>query len=586
MLMKLPVIVAMGGMNAAGRSSSFHAYKRMVHTALSAKEMQSTWNDLAHRMGLLDLSEQDRLQAILNGTLIRQIDIFDPNKVYGHQSIQADAPFHVSNQVISEDDKLFIAMTHKLLVQSAGMIPKGFDPASLYSSHHHPRGLSLAVYGMSDALASLGIDWEQVLQHIHPDQVSVYAGSALGQIDQHSLAGLVGQGLKGKRANSKMMPLSLAEMPADFINSYVINSVGSTGHNMGACATFLYNLRQGIRDIQHGYAKVAIVGSAEAAVEPDIIDGFRAMSALATDESLCHLDKVSIPNYRRACRPFSTNTGFVIAESAQFAILMSDDLALALGAPILGSVPDVFVNADGNKKSISSPGVGNYITVAKAVALAKSILGEEGLTQTYVHAHGTGTPQNRVTESHILNEVAKTFGLEKWRICAIKSYIGHSIGVAGGDQISTALGAFAHGILPGIQTIDHIADDVHRSHLDILRDHVEVKDMKASLINAKGFGGNNASALILSPEQSLKMMTHKYGQTAMHQYHDKAEKIRIKQHEIDADICNGKEQVIYHFGNQMMGMDDVEIGQTEIKLKNSSQSIELQGLNPYIDYIE
>ena len=81
-------------------------------------------------------------------------------------------------------------------------------------------------------------------------------------------------------------------------------------------------------------------------------------------------------------------------------------------------------------------------------------------------------------------------------------------------------------------------------------------------------------------------MTHKYGQTAMHQYHDKAEKIRIKRHEIDADICNGKEQVIYHFGNQMMGMDDVEIGQTGIKLKNSSQSIELQGLNPYIDYME
>ncbi len=67
------------------------------------------------------------------------------------------------------------------------------------------------------------------------------------------------------------------------------------------------------------------------------------MSALVTDEALCKLDGVDTPNYRRACRPFSTNAGFVIAEAAQFAILMSDDLALALGAPILGAVGDVFV---------------------------------------------------------------------------------------------------------------------------------------------------------------------------------------------------------------------------------------------------
>lgn len=576
----------MGGINAAGRTSGFHSYKRMVYSALPANKMQDTWNDLAHRMGLTDLPEKECMQAILNGTLIRQIDLFNPNEVYGHQALDLDSDFQIAGLNISKDDHLFLAKTHKLLVQSAGMIPKGFNPASLYSSHHHPRGLALTVYGMSDALASLGMDWDHILQKIHPDQISVYAGSALAQIDEHSLAGLVGQGLKGKRVNSKMMPLSLAEMPADFINSYILNSVGATGHNMGACATFLYNLKQGIRDIQHGYAKIAIVGSAEAPVEPDVIDGFRAMSALATDESLCQLDNVTIPNYRRACRPFSTNAGFVIAESAQFAILMSDELAIELGAPILASVPDVYVNADGNKKSIASPGVGNYVTVAKAAALARSLLGEEGLRQTYVHAHGTGTPQNRVTESHILNEVAKTFGLKHWQVCAIKSYVGHSIGVAAGDQIAAALGSFAHGVLPGIETIDHIADDVYHSHLDILQVHADAKDMQATLINSKGFGGNNASALVLSPEKSLEMMTHKYGQTKMNLYYAKAEKVKIKRQEIDHEVINGKEQVVYHFGNQMMGMDDVEISKSEIKLKNFTQSIELDRLNPYIDYIE
>ena len=40
-----------------------------------------------------------------------------------------------------------------------------------------------------------------------------------------------------------------------------------------------------------------------------------------------------------------------------------------------------------------------------------------------MQAHGTGTPQNRVTESHILNELAKTFGIESWLTGAVKCYL-------------------------------------------------------------------------------------------------------------------------------------------------------------------
>jgi hypothetical protein len=40
-------------------------------------------------------------------------------------------------------------------------------------------------------------------------------------------------------------------------------------------------------------------------------------------------------------------------------------------------IADVYVNADGHKKSITSPGVGNYVTFAKAVKLAEQILGTQ-----------------------------------------------------------------------------------------------------------------------------------------------------------------------------------------------------------------
>src|SRR5690606_12117348 len=134
-----------------------------------------------------------------------------------------------------------------------------------------------------------------------------------------------------------------------------------------------------------------------------------------------------------------------------------------LGADIHGAIPGVFMDADGVKKSISSPGPGNYVTVAKAMGLLRSVLGDDALkSRTMMLAHGSSTPQNRVTESLIFDRLAETFGVENWPICAVKAYLGHSIATASGDQIVTAIGALRHGIVPGIKTGRAIADDVHR----------------------------------------------------------------------------------------------------------------------------
>lgn len=613
-MIKLPVIVGFGGINAAGRSSGSHSYKRMISDVLSTSEIEATWQDLAHRMQIPVESptSEETIETIKANTLVRRIHQYDPDQVVCHHKATLE-PGEQASAVILKHHKLspslskqaeitdlpdamvqahfdtplsiLIPDTKTSEVSSAGQIPRGFDPASLYQSHHHPRGLALSIYGASDALNSLGFEWEDILKHVKPDDIAVYAGSGLSQVDENSLGGLFRQPLCGNRVNSKMMPLSLAEMPADFINSYVINSVGSTGNNVGACASFLYNLRQGCLDIQYGKAKVVIVGNAEAPVVFDIVEGFRVMGALATDASLCELDQTTTPNHRRACRPFSTNTGFTLAESAQFFILMDDQLALDLGATIYGSVPDTFINADANKKSIASPGVGNYITMAKATALAKAILGDTGLQQTYVQAHGTGTPQNRTSESHILNEVAKTFAIQNWSVTAMKSYVGHSVSVAGGDQLVASMGVWQYGWIPGIRTIDHIAADVHRSNLNILMDHQSIQDnpMQAVIINSKGFGGNNATSLILSPQKTLDMLTMRHGKDKIKSYWKKNEPIAAHQATVDAQTCQGKERIIYTFGQAMMDHTDVSLTPTSIRLSEFDQSIDLPTINPYLD---
>lgn len=613
---KLAVIVGQGGMNSAGRTSGFHSYKRMICDALSASQIQDTWQDFAKRMGISNSAtlSTDEIQQIKDGTLIRRIKLFDPDKVTFHHKAQlkaSTAAFTMSKVKLSPeltsklkiqkletgemyaetDEQLDILIPDgiKNPVSSAGSIPEGFDPGELYHSPHHPRGIKLTVYGASDALNSLGIEWDEILEHIDPDEVSVYAGSGLSQVDDNSLAGLISQPLRGNRINSKMMALSLAEMPADFVNSYILNSVGTTGNNIGACASFLYNLRQGVIDIQTGKAKVAFVGNAEAPVVPDIVNGFRVMGALATDDSICELDNTDTPNNRRACRPFSTNSGFTLAESVQFFVLMEDELAIKLGMNIHGSVPDVFINADANKKSIASPGIGNYITIAKATSLAQQIVGTENISKTYVQAHGTGTPQNRITESHILNEVAKTFNITDWPVTAVKSYVGHSVSVAGGDQLAAALGVWNYGWIPGIKTIDHIAEDVHDSNLNILTDHKFAgengEDILATIINSKGFGGNNASTVVLSPQQTLKMLTKKYGEKITTEYQARNAKIKLQSKENDQAACAGNERIIYKFGESIMDQSSVTMSQSSIELSEFKHKINLPE-NPYRGYVD
>lgn len=629
----IPTIIGFGGVNACGRSSGHHAYRRQVIDSLAASDAAETYAALASMMGLVvpkdgvlfDATSGQAMsysdiantygQWIKDNTLIRQLEdnLFDRDNILVHREATlcaapaAPVQFVIKkSQLMSRvpaswqceelsggsvrvtlqgDTTVLLPDLRRSLVQAAGQLPTGFQPEELYNSRNHPRGLQLAVYGASDALHSLGIDWEEIRGKLSPDQVGVYAGSAMGQLDFNGAGGMLQSNFLAKRVSAKQCALSLAEMPADFINAYVIGGMGSAGGVIGACATFLYNVRMGVRDIQSGRRRLVIVGSAEAPITPEVMEGYRTMGALAEDEAILALDPGrDTPDYRRAARPFSDNCGFTLAEGSQFLVLCDDALAMELGANILGAVADVFVNADGFKKSIPGPGVGNYVTMARAAAVTRAIIGEEGLRhRTYVHAHGTSTPQNRVTESEIINEIAKTFGIEKWPVAAVKSYLGHTLGPAGGDQIASGLGVWKYGIIPGIKTVERIADDVAQSNIQFLLQDtpVGVEGMDAMIINSKGFGGNNASASILAPHVVKGMLTRKYGAAAMAQYAERNVAVAAKAEQNDRDIIEGKLNPIYLFDNGVLDGGDLELTDKSIGVKGYQHKVSLEIANPY-----
>ena len=80
----------------------------------------------------------------------------------------------------------------------------------------------------------------------------------------------------------------------------------------------------------------------------------------------------------------------------------------------------------------------------------------------------------------------------------------HTMGPAAGDELMTAIGFWKHGFVPGINTTEALAEDVYKDNLDFLLENKELdKDSIDSIyLNAKGFGGNNASAGIISPKSN------------------------------------------------------------------------------------
>lgn len=609
-------MVGFGGINPAGRLSFNHAYRRLVIDKLSAAKQDRTYQSLAQlmRMADRDARDDDTRAHIRDHTLIRRIELFDPDAVNWQTSAdlkgeqhkpltfvvakrEVPDPLPAGWEVDTVNDRevrvtcadtlrVMIPQSRTSRVTSAGQLPTGFDPGALYASRNHPRGLEITVYGASDAIRSSGFSVQALKDMVRPDELAVYSGSAMGQLDIEGYGGLLQNPMTGRRPTSKQTALGLPEMPGDFVNAYVLGSVGETAGIIGACATFLYNVKRAIDEIRSGSKRIIVVGNSEAPVTPYVIEGYRVMGALAEDEELIALDQSERVNNRRACRPFSSNAGFTVAESSVWLVLMDDELAMQHGARILGSVPEVYVNADGYKKSISGPGVGNYVTVAKAMASARAILGERSLRSgTYMQAHGTGTPQNRVTESHIFNKLANTFGINDWLVGAVKCYLGHSMAPAGGDQLSAILGAWQDGLVPGITTIDHIADDVAHSHLTLPMDHVEIDPtaMPGAFVNSKGFGGNNATGLFLSPLQTEAMLARRWGKGAIAAHKAANEPIEANAQDYDQHADDGEVLPIYRFGEGVLDGGDMGITETSLQIPGFRQAIELDLDNPYQD---
>jgi acetoacetyl-[acyl-carrier protein] synthase len=181
--------------------------------------------------------------------------------------------------------------------------------------------------------------------------------------------------------------------------------------------------------------------------------------------------------------------------------------------------------------------------------------------------------------------LAKAFGIPQFTIAAIKSYVGHSLAPAGGDQLAAILGAWQDGIIPGIKTIDHIADDVAQDHLHFPMQDEErgIDTMRGAFVNSKGFGGNNATGFFMSPQQTEQMLEKRYGAKALAAAQQQRETTEQTAQTYNHAADDGEIAPIYRFGEGVLEGEDLTITDQEITVPGFAQKIVLSEDNPFED---
>lgn len=233
-----------------------------------------------------------------------------------------------------------------------------------------------------------------------------------------------------------------------------------------ACSSAANALMLGARMLTAGEADVVVAGGAEA-LSLFHLNGFRSLMILDHEP----------------CRPFdATRAGLNLGEGAAFLVMETEE-----GARRRGVTPHAYLTGYGNacdafhQTASSDNGEGAYLAMTEALQMA----GLKPSDIQYVNAHGTGTPNNDLSESMALKRV---FGENMPLVSSTKSYTGHTTSASGSIESVICLLALQHQFVPAnlgwSQAIDGgIVPTMGEDHCHL--QHV--------VCNSFGFGGNDTS---------------------------------------------------------------------------------------------
>jgi 3-oxoacyl-[acyl-carrier-protein] synthase II len=236
-----------------------------------------------------------------------------------------------------------------------------------------------------------------------------------------------------------------------------------------ACSSAANAIMLGCRMIKHGQLDRVVVGGVDA-LSKFTFNGFNTLMILD----------------REWCKPFDENRkGLNLGEAAAFLVIEGENaLNLRKGkalAEVIG-----YANAnDAYHQTASSP-EGYGATLAITQALAMSGLAPSQID--YINMHGTGTPNNDLSESFATKAV---FGNQVPRFSSTKAFTGHTLAAAASiEAVISVLSLQNSMIFPNLNFTTAIAETGLVPETTLIS-----TPLNTILSNSFGFGGNCSSLI-------------------------------------------------------------------------------------------
>ncbi len=239
-----------------------------------------------------------------------------------------------------------------------------------------------------------------------------------------------------------------------------------------ACSSSANTIMMGADMIKSGRADIVVAGGTEC-LSRYHVNGFNTLMILD----------------RAICRPFDRDrSGINLGEGAGYVVLESAHTMQCRGIKPLCELSGYCNVCDAFHPTASSPdGLGPYLAMKGALEAAGLKPEDIG----YLNAHGTGTPNNDLTEGLA---AMRLFGNNVPPLSSIKAYTGHTTSAAGSFEAVVSLLALTHNFLP---VNLNFRNRIEEHNFSPVTDPTPSRPIQHVLSNSFGFGGND-SAIILS----------------------------------------------------------------------------------------
>jgi 3-oxoacyl-[acyl-carrier-protein] synthase II len=364
---------------------------------------------------------------------------------------------------------------------------KDFDPSHVLDRkeiRRNDRYTQLALVATAEAIKHAGLP--ERLEGELADRTGIIIGSGIG-----GSGTLVEQiTINATRGPDRISPFFIPMAIANLASGQSAISFGARGPNwatVSACATAGHGIGEAYETIIRDDADMMFAGGSEASVYEALVGGFAAMRALSTRND----------DPQGASRPFDAGRdGFVMAEGAGVLVLEELEHARRRGVQILAELVGYGATGDASHITLPAPGGEGG---ARAARRAIEKAGMQPQDIDHVSAHATSTPEGDPAE---LMGFKTVFGehIKNVSITAIKSALGHTLGAAGGISAIAAIQAMREGRVP--PTLNLVDPAPEAEGLDLTPLKARSRDVRAVLVNAFGFGGQNAALVLRRWDES------------------------------------------------------------------------------------